>query len=341
MRIGEAIARLVDRRALDERAAEQALSQVLEGDTTPAQTAAFLVALRMKGETIAEVTGFARAMRAKAVPVRTQRRDLVDVSGTGGDYARTFNISTTAAFVAAGAGAAVAKHVDRSASSQCSSAQLLDRLGVCLDLDPEQIARCIDELGIGFLYAPRLHPSLKYVMEARRDLGTHTVFDVLAPLANPAGAEARVMGVYVGSLTELLAGVLRVLGAASAYVVHGADGMDEFSTTGVNKVSRLDEGVIATFALDSLELDLPRASIHEVTGGDVEQNLAIARAILSGERGPKRDIVVLNAAVALEAGGIAADLKECVKQAEAAIDSGAARQKMTDLIALTQRLRLE
>jgi anthranilate phosphoribosyltransferase len=341
MHIGEAIARLVDRRALDERTAEQTLIQVLEGDTTPAQTAAFLVALRMKGETIAEVTGFARAMRSKAVPVRTERRDLVDISGTGGDYARTFNISTTAAFVAAGAGAAVAKHVDRSASSQCSSAQLLDGLGGCLDLDPEQIGRCIDEAGIGFLYAPRLHPSLKYVMEARRDLGTHTVFDVLAPLANPAGAEARVLGVYVGSLTELLAGVLRVLGAASAYVVHGADGMDEFSTTGVNKVSRLEEGVITTFALDSLEFDLPRASIHEVSGGDVEQNLAITQAILSGERGPKRDIVVLNAAVALAAGGIGADIKEGVAQAEAAIDSGAARRKLAELIALTQRLRLE
>lgn len=341
MQIREAIARLIDRRALDERTAEQVLGQVLEGDTTPAQTAAFLVALRMKGETIAEVTGFARAMRAKAVPVRTERRDLVDISGTGGDYARTFNISTTAAFVAAGAGAAVAKHVDRSASSQCSSAQLLDRLGVCLDLDPEQIACCIDEVGIGFLYAPRLHPSLKYVMEARRDLGTHTVFDVLAPLANPAGAEARVLGVYVGSLTELLAGVLRVLGAASAYVVHGADGMDEFSTTGVNKVSRLEEGIITTFALDSLEFDLPRASINEVTGGDVEQNLAIAQAVLAGERGPKRDIVVLNAAVALAAGGIATDLMEGVAQAETAIDSGAARRKLEDLTALTQRLRHE
>jgi anthranilate phosphoribosyltransferase len=265
----------------------------------------------------------------------------VDISGTGGDYARTFNISTTAAFVAAGAGAAVAKHVDRSASSQCSSADLLDRLGVCLDLDPEQIARCIDEIGIGFLYAPRLHPSLKYVMEARRDLGTHTVFDVLAPLANPAGAEARVLGVYVGSLTELLAGVLRVLGAASAYVVHGADGMDEFSTTGVNKVSRLEEGVITTFALDSLEFDLPRASLHEVIGGDVEQNLAIAQHILSGARGPQRDIVVLNAAVALAASGIAADIKAGVEQAEAAIDSGAARRKLDDLVALTQRLRTE
>lgn len=341
MQIREAIARLIDRRALDERTAEQVLGQVLEGDTTPAQTAAFLVALRMKGETIAEVTGFARAMRSKAVPVRTERRDLVDISGTGGDYARTFNISTTAAFVAAGAGAAVAKHVDRSSSSQCSSAQLLDRLGVCLDLDPEQIARCIDEVGIGFLYAPRLHPSLKYVMEARRDLGTHTVFDVLAPLANPAGAEARVLGVYVGSLTELLAGVLRVLGAASAYVVHGADGMDEFSTTGVNKVSRLEEGIITTFALDSLEFDLPRASINEVTGGDVEQNLAIAQAVLAGERGPKRDIVVLNAAVALAAGGIATDLMEGVAQAETAIDSGAARRKLEDLTALTQRLRHE
>ncbi len=314
---------------------------MLEGDTTSAQTAAFLVALRMKGETIAEVTGFAKAMRAKAVPVRTRRRDLVDISGTGGDYAQTFNISTTAAFVAAGAGVAVAKHVDRSASSQCGSADLLEHLGISLDLDPEQVALCIDELGIGFLYAPRLHPSLKYVMQARRDLSIHTVFDILAPLANPAGAEARVLGVYVGSLTELLAGVLRVLGARSAYVVHGADGMDEFSTTGVNKVSRLEEGVIATFALDSLEVDLPRASIRDLTGGTVEQNAAIATTILSGERSPRRDIVVLNAAVALAAAGIASDLRDGVERAEASIDSGAAQKKLEELVSLTQRLRLQ
>ncbi len=341
MRITKAIERLVNRQSLDEKDAERVLSLMLEGDTTPAQTAAFLVALRMKGETIAEVTGFAKAMRAKAVPVRTRRRDLVDISGTGGDYAQTFNISTTAAFVAAGAGVAVAKHVDRSASSQCGSADLLEHLGISLDLDPEQVALCIDELGIGFLYAPRLHPSLKYVMQARRDLSIHTVFDILAPLANPAGAEARVLGVYVGSLTELLAGVLRVLGARSAYVVHGADGMDEFSTTGVNKVSRLEEGVIATFALDSLEVDLPRASIRDLTGGTVEQNAAIATTILSGERSPRRDIVVLNAAVALAAAGIASDLRDGVERAEASIDSGAAQKKLEELVSLTQRLRLQ
>lgn len=339
MNFSDIIARLVHRHALDEREAEQALTQVLEGNTTPAQTAAFLVALRMKGETIAEMTGFARAMRSKAIPVRTRRRDLVDISGTGGDYARTFNISTTAAFVAAGAGAAVAKHVDRSVSSRCSSADLLERLGVCLTLDPEQIARCIDEVGIGFLYAPRLHPSLKYVAEARRDLGIQTIFDILAPLTNPAGAEARVLGVYAGSLTELLTGVLRVLGAVSAYVVYGADGMDEFSTTGVNKVSRLEGGTITTYALDSLEFDLPRASLHELSGGSVDENVAITQAILSGERGARRDIVVLNAAVALVAAGVAMDLREGIRQAEAAIDSRAAWRKLQELGALTQKLK--
>ncbi len=339
MNFSEVISRLVHRQALDEREAEQALTQVLEGDTTPAQTAAFLVALRMKGETIAEMTGFARAMRAKVVPVRTQRRDLVDISGTGGDYARTFNISTTAAFVAAGAGAAVAKHVDRSVSSRCSSADLLERLGIYLSLDPEQIAQCIDEVGIGFLYAPRLHPSLKYVAEARRDLGIQTIFDILAPLTNPAGAEARVLGVYAGALTELLAGVLRVLGAASAYVVYGADGMDEFSTTGVNKVSRLEGGTITTYALDSLEFDLPRAALHELAGGSVDDNVAITQAILSGERGARRDIVVLNAAVALVAAGVAMDLREGIQQAEAAVDSRAAWRKLQELAALTQKLK--
>ncbi len=339
MNFSEIVARLIHRQALDEREAEQALTMVLEGDTTPAQTAAFLVALRMKGETIAEMTGFARAMRGKVVPVRTRRRDLVDISGTGGDYARTFNISTTAAFVAAGAGAAVAKHVDRSVSSRCSSADLLERLGIHLALDPEQIARCIDEVGIGFLYAPRLHPSLKYVAEARRDLGIQTVFDILAPLTNPAGAEARVLGVYAGSLTELLAGVLRVLGAASAYVVYGADGMDEFSTTGVNKVSRLEGGMITTFALDSLEFDLPRASLHELAGGSVDENVAITQAILSGERGARRDIVVLNAAVALVAAGVAMDVREGIQRAEAAIDSRAAWHKLQTLAAFTQKLK--
>lgn len=339
MNFSEIIARLVHRQALDEREAEQALTQVLEGDTTPAQTAAFLVALRMKGETIAEMTGFARAMRGKVVPVRSKRRDLVDISGTGGDYARTFNISTTAAFVAAGAGAAVAKHVDRSASSRCSSADLLERLGVCLTLDPEQIAHCIDEVGIGFLYAPRLHPSLKYVAEARRDLGIQTIFDILAPLTNPAGAEARVLGVYAGALTELLAGVLRVLGAASAYVVYGADGMDEFSTTGVNKVSRLEGGTITTYALDSLECDLPRAALHELAGGSVGENVAITQAVLSGERGARRDIVVLNAAVALVAAGAAMDLREGLQRAETAIDSRAAWRKLQELAALTQKLK--
>lgn len=339
MNFSEIIARLVNRQALDEREAEQALTQVLEGDTTPAQTAAFLVALRMKGETIAEMTGFARAMRAKVVPVRSKRRDLVDISGTGGDYARTFNISTTAAFVAAGAGAAVAKHVDRSASSRCSSADLLEHLGICLTLDPEQIAHCIDEVGIGFLYAPRLHPSLRYVEEARRDLGIQTIFDILAPLTNPAGAEARVLGVYAGALTELLAGVLRVLGAASAYVVYGADGMDEFSTTGVNKVSRLEGGTITTYALDSLEFDLPRAALHELAGGSVGENVAITQAVLSGERGARRDIVVLNAAVALVAAGVAMDLREGIRRAETSVDSRAAWRKLQELAALTQKLR--
>jgi anthranilate phosphoribosyltransferase len=341
MKIVDAIARLVDRHNLDEIEAERALRLILEGDATPSQTAAFLVAMRMKGETIAEVTGFAKAMRGKAIPVRATRHDLVDISGTGGDYARTFNISTTAAFVAAGAGAAVAKHVDRSASSECSSADLLEHLEVSFDLDPEQIARCIDELGIGFLYAPRLHPSLKYVMEARGDLGIHTLFDVVVPLANPAGAEARVLGVYLGSLTELLTGVLRVLGARSAYVVYGADGMDELSTTGVNKVSRLEEGVISTFALDSLEADLPRASIRELIGGDVRKNVGITQSILAGERGPQRDIVVLNAAVALMAAGVADDLRSGVEKASASIDSGQAKKKLDDLVVLTQILRRE
>ncbi len=336
--IREAIAKLIERQSLSEEQAEAVMSQIMGGQATPPQIGAFLTALRMKGETVAEITGCARAVRLSATPVRPQHAELVDICGTGGDRAGTFNISTTAAFVVAGAGLAVAKHVDHSVSSQCGSADLLQALGVNLNLSAKQIADCIDEVGLGFLFASRLHPALQHASAPRREIGVRTVFDILGPLVNPASASARVVGVYAGALTELMAGVLRSLGSRSAFVVYGADGLDELSTTGVNKVSRLGDDGITTFALDSLELDLPRATLVELRGGTPEENVLITRRVLSGEKGPKRDIVLLNAAAALVAGGRASGLREAVALAVEAIDSKRADHKLNQLVEFSQRV---
>jgi anthranilate phosphoribosyltransferase len=336
--IREAIATLAAGRDLTEEEAFAAMSLVLEGGATPAQTGAFLTALHMKGETAAEITGCARAMRRLARPVLPNRRDLVDISGTGGDQPGTFNISSVAAFVVAGAGVAVAKHGARSMSQRCGSADLLEALGVNLNLSPEQVAACIDRVGIGFLFAPLLHPSLAHASRARTEIGVHTVFDVLGPLTNPASAPAQVVGVYSAALTEPVAEALGALGSRAAFVVAGADGMDEFSTTGVNKVSRLDSSGISTFALDALELGLPRARVADLAGGMAETNAAIAWAILEGEKGPRRDIVLLNAAVTLLVAGLTSDLGEALELAARAIDDGRARRKLEELIAFSQSL---
>lgn len=336
--IREAIAILVSGRDLSEQEAQFAMEQVLEANATPVQTGALLTALQMKGETAAEITGCVRAMRKLARPVRPQRTDLVDISGTGGDQAGTFNISTVAALVVAGAGVAVAKHGARSLSHRCGSADLLEALGVHLDLAPEQVAACIDTVGIGFLFAPHLHPTLEHANRARAEIGTHTIFDVLGPLTNPAAAPAQVVGVYSATLTERVAQALGALGSRAAYVVAGADGMDEFSTTGVNKVSRLDNGSVSTFALDALELGLPRARLVDLLGGSLAENVRIARAILDGEPGPRRDIVLLNAAVTLLVAGRTSDLGEALHLAASSIDSGQARRKLEDLVAYTRQV---
>ncbi len=333
----EAIVKLIDRQSLTEEEAKEVMGQITAGQATAAQIGALLIALRMKGETVAEITGFAKAIRLSAAPVRPQRTDLVDICGTGGDRAGTFNISTTAAFVAAGGGLTVAKHVDYSVSSRCGSANLLQALGVNLNLSPRQMAECIDEVNIGFLFAPRLHPALHHAAAARQEIGIRTVFEILGPLVNPASASARVVGVYAGALTELIARVLRSLGSRSAFVVYGADGLDELSTTGVNKVSRLGDDGITTFALDSLELDLPRATLPELQGGTPQENLTITRDILRGRKGPKRDIVLLNAAAALMVGGKASSLREAVALAAQAVDSGKALGKLEQLIAFSQK----
>ncbi|MBC7234157.1 MAG: anthranilate phosphoribosyltransferase [Chloroflexi bacterium] len=337
--VREAIAKLVEKESLSAEQAETAMNEIILGQATPAQIAAFLIALRMKGETVEELVGCARAMRRGITPVSPQRQDLVDICGTGDDRAGTFNISTTAALVAAGAGLAIAKHGNRSVSSQCGSADLLEALGVNLELTPQQMAQCIDTVGIGFLFAPLLQPGLERVLATAREVGARTVLNIVDPLINPAGASAQVVGVYSGLLTEPVAYTQRALGIREAFVVYGADGMDELSTTGVNKVSRLDEdGMISTFFLDPTDLGLPRARLSEVAGGTPEVNVRITKEVLAGKKGAPRDIVVLNAAATLVLGKAARNLREGIAKAAEAIDSGAAARKLQDLIEFTHKV---
>jgi anthranilate phosphoribosyltransferase len=347
--ITEAVRALVDGRALSRIEAAAAMDAIMSGAATNAQIAAFLTALRMKGETVEELIGFAQVMRQKVVRIRahgeelagltgTDREMLVDTCGTGGDAAGTFNVSTATAFVVAGTGLRVAKHGNRSVSSLCGSADVVETLGINLELTPAQVARCIADVGIGFLYAPLLHTAMRHVMPARREMGIRTVFNMLGPLTNPAGANAQVIGVYAAALTEPLARVLAELGTARAFVVHGADGLDEISNTGENRLSEVREGTVRTFTVRPEEFGVGRASIAELRGGDREQNADIIRAILNGEPGPRRDIVLMNAAAALVAGGRARELKEGVAVAARSIDSGAARAKLEALVTLSQQL---
>jgi anthranilate phosphoribosyltransferase len=347
--IVEAVRALADRRDLTRIEAAAAMEAIMSGAATNAQIAAFLMALRMKGETVEELIGFAQVMRGKAVQVRahaasvagltgTDREMLIDTCGTGGDAAGTFNVSTATAFVVAGAGLRVAKHGNRSVSSMCGSADVVEALGINLELAPEHVTRCIDEVGIGFLYAPLLHTAMKHVMPARREMGIRTVFNMLGPLTNPAAANAQVIGVYAASLTEPLARVLAELGTSRAFVVHGADGLDEVSNTGESRLSEVREGAVRTFTVRPEDFGLPRASIGDLKGGDREHNASIIRALLAGEPGPKRDIVLMNASAALVAGGRAGEFKEGVGLAARSIDEGAARGKLDALVALSQRL---
>jgi anthranilate synthase/phosphoribosyltransferase len=339
MSIKEAIAKAMERQDLTEVEAEAAMTQIMEGQATPAQIGAFLTALRMKGESVAEIAGCARAMRRSAVPVHPSRAEaVVDTCGTGGDGSGTFNISTTAAFVVAGAGQPVAKHGNRSVSSRCGSADVLEALGVNLELTPDQVAACVDEVGIGFLFAVKLHPAMKHAIGPRRELGVRTIFNLLGPLTNPAGAPAQVMGVYDPAWTEPLAQVLGALGSQAAFVVHGADGLDELSTTGPNRVSALRDGRVETITLDPADLGFARARAADLSGGSAEENAVITRGILSGTlNGARRDVVVLNAAAALVAGGQSKTLREGIRQAKHSLDSGAALQTLDHLIEFSQQ----
>lgn len=330
--------RVADRVSLTAAEAERAMNVILTGEATTAQIAAFLVALRMKGETAEELLGFARAMRAQAIPVRVELHgeSLLDTCGTGGDGARTFNVSTVAAFVVAGAGARVAKHGNRSISSKCGSADVLERLGVKIAQQPEQLARAIQEIGIGFLFAPAFHPAMKHAQPARLELKMRTVFNLLGPLANPAGATAQLVGAPSLEAAELMATALAALGLTHGFVVHGADGLDEVSTTGPTSAFEIRGGKAGRHIFQPEDFGVSRCSLEDLRGGDVETNAAIARDILGGAPGPRRDIVLVNAATALVAAGKARSLKDATKLAIASIDSGAARRKLEELAAFTQ-----
>lgn len=333
-----AIAKLVERTNLTAAEAEAVMEEVMDGKATPAQIAGLIVALRMKGETADEIAGFARAMRRRALPVPTVRRNVVDTCGTGGDQHDTFNISTAAAFVAAGAGVAVAKHGNRSVSSKCGSADVLEAIGVRLDLGPEQVGRCIDEVGIGFLFAPALHPAMKYAIGPRRELRLRTVFNILGPLTNPAGAQRQVLGVFDSAWVRPLAEALAELGSDHALVVHGLDGLDEISTLGPTRVAELKNGVVTEYEIDPEEFGLPRAGPEDIAGGDLESSVAALRSVLDGQPGPRRDITLLNAAAAIYVAGLAESIAAGLQAAAEAIDSGQAGDKLSRLAALTQEL---
>ena len=330
--IAASIARVADGHDLSREEARSVMNVVMEGEATPAQIGGLLVGLRAKGETVDEITGFAEALREHVVPVSPTRAPLVDVVGTGGDGAHTFNISTAAALVAAAAGAAVAKHGNRAASSACGSADVLEALGFALELPPERIAASIDEHGFGFMFARAHHPAMRHAAPVRQELGTRTVFNVLGPLANPAGARDGVFGVYAPALARTYAEALAGLGARRALVVHGAGGVDELTPSGPSLVVEVRDGRIEEWQLDPASLGLARSDAAELRGGDATDNAATIRRVLAGERGARRDAVVLNAGAALLAAGVADDLREGVAAAAAAIDDGAAEATLERLV---------
>jgi len=347
--IKKAIAKVVERENLTEPEMIEVMDQIMSGEATPAQTAAFITALRMKGETVEEVTGAARVMRDRATHIRVDRNILdldredinldletiLDTCGTGGSGTNTFNVSTTVAFVISACGVKVAKHGNRSVSSTCGSADVLEALGVNLDVTPKTVERCIGDIGIGFLFAPALHGAMKNAIGPRREIGIRTIFNILGPLTNPAGAQCQVLGVYREELTEKLAQVLRKLGCRRGFVVHGLDGMDEITLTTETRIAEVTPAGVNSRLFSPEELGLPRCSMAELRGGDAAANAAIVRGVLSGEKGPKRDIVLLNAAFGLVAAGKADDPAEGMRMAADAIDSGLAMEQLKKLAELT------
>lgn len=330
---------LINRIDLSAEEAEQAMTIIMTGQATPVQIGAYLVALRMKGETVAEITGSVRAMRAAAiqVPVSDRSAPLYDVVGTGGDGKYTFNISTAAAFVVAGTGRRVAKHGNRAASSLCGSADVLAALGVSLQMTPTQVGQAIDEVGIGFMFAPTFHPAMKHAIGPRKEIGQRTIFNLLGPLTNPAGAQIQLTGVYSPALTEPLAQVLAQLGSQAAMLIHGAGGADELSLLGPNRVSHLKEGAVRTYDLDPVDYGFARASIEDLRGGTPEESARLMREILQGSRADaRRDAVLLNAAGAIAAQSD--DFPAALQEAAFSLESGAALKKMNALVEFSQSL---
>ena len=336
--IKDALAKLADRTDLSAQEAETVMLEIMDGVATSAQMAAYLMGLRQKGETVPEVVGSVNAMRSRATRIRVGSPIVVDTCGTGGDGANTFNISTTAAFVVAGAGITVAKHGNRSISSKSGSADVLSRLGVKIDLEPSRVADCIDEIGIGFLFAPLYHGAMKQCAGVRQEMGIRTILNVLGPLANPAGATHQVLGVYDAKWTDLLGRVLLELGSQHCFVLHGLDGLDEITLSDRTRVSEGKGGVVSSYFIAPEEFDMKRVARKEFAGGSPEDNARIAKEILQGRKGPKRDIVCVNAAPALVVGQKAKNIKEGVRLAQQTIDSGAAAEKLERLIAFTTKV---
>ncbi|MFC2057299.1 anthranilate phosphoribosyltransferase [Chloroflexota bacterium] len=333
--IREAIRKLVEGNSLTMEEAALVMEEIMEGEVTPAQFGAFVVALRLKGETIDEIAGLARTMRAKAVRV-VVADPVIDVVGTGGDGLNTFNVSTVAAFVVAGAGLRVAKHGNRAASSQCGSADVLEALGVKFDLIAEQVQKCIEEVGIGFMFAPSFHPATKFAVGPRREIGIRTVFNILGPLTNPAFARNYLLGVADGSLVEKMTRVLQSLGCEHALVVHGKDGLDEITIAGETQVCELKEGSINNYTISPEDFGLSTASLDSLKGGTAEENAALLRSILSGNLGPQRDVVLMNAAAAMVAGDKAKTVRQGMDLAKEALDNGQALAKLEQLIEFSQ-----
>ena len=331
------LAKVIEKQNLTQGEMTEAFELIMSGEATPSQIAGFIVALRMKGETVDEIAGGAASMRQHAVLVDPGGLPVVDTCGTGGDSCDTFNISTTSALVVAGAGVPVAKHGNRAISSKCGSADLLAALGVKLDVPPEVEEEAIREAGIGFLFAPGLHPAMKYAMPPRKEMGVRTIFNMLGPLTNPAGAKNQIIGVFSAELTEPFANVLRLLGSTRAFIVHGHDGMDEMTTTTTTRVSELVDGQVKTYDFDPLAVLEDYAVPEDLAGGDAEANAAITRSILGGKAGAPRDIVCLNAGAAIVVGGKAANLKEGFAKAQESIDSGSALKALEMLVEVTNR----
>ena len=346
--IKESIGKVVMLQNLSEVEMIDVMNQIMGGEATPAQVGAFITALRMKGETIEEIAGAARVMRDRATPIRVgkaldidreeinlDRETILDTCGTGGSGTKSFNISTTVAFVVCACGVKVAKHGNRSISSACGSADVLEALGVNLNVIPQQVESCINEIGIGFLFAPAMHSAMKHAIGPRREIGIRTIFNILGPLTNPAGADRQVLGVYAESLVDVMARVLVKLGCRRGFVVHGLDGMDEVTLTGPTRIGEICDGAVTLSTVEPEDFGLRRCALADLQGGDAVANAAIVRAVLAGQPGPKRDVVLLNAAYALVAAGVARDVETGLGLGLAAIDDGLAMAKLDALIAMT------